>query len=94
MQASIAIVSCVLGLFAWWRTDLAGYLIGAVAIILPWPWTLLVMMPTNRLLEAMDVDAPTPRARPLTIIWGRMHLVRIAFGALATIVFLWTFQIG
>lgn len=94
MQASIAIVSCVLGLFAWWRTDLAGYLIGAVAIILPWPWTLLVMMPTNRLLEAMDVDAPNPRARPLIISWGRMHLVRIAFGALATIVFLWTFQIG
>ncbi len=62
MQASIAIVSCALGLLAWWRTDMAGYLVGAVAIILPWPWTLLVMMPTNRLLEAMDVHAPNPQA--------------------------------
>lgn len=94
MQASIAIVSCALGLFAWWRTDMAGYLVGAVAIILPWPWTLLVMMPTNRLLEAMDVHAPNPQARPLIIRWGRMHLVRIALGALATIAFLWTSQIG
>lgn len=52
------------------------------------------MMPTNRLLEAMDADVPNPQARPLIVRWGWMHLVRVALGALATIAFLWTSQIG
>ena len=89
MQASIAVLACVLGLIAWWRTGAPGFLAGAVAIILPWPWTLLVMMPTNRLLEAMEADADNPQARPLIVKWGKMHLVRVALGALATIAFLW-----
>ncbi len=89
MQASIAIVACVFGLIAWWMTGMPGYLVGAVAIILPWPWTLLAMMPTNRLLEAMDIDADNPQARPLIVKWGQMHLVRTALGLLATIAFLW-----
>ncbi|TIW31786.1 MAG: DUF1772 domain-containing protein, partial [Mesorhizobium sp.] len=53
MQASIAVVACVLGVIAWWQTGNLAYLVGAVLIILPWPWTLIAMMPTNRLLEAM-----------------------------------------
>ncbi|OHV90887.1 DUF1772 domain-containing protein [Mesorhizobium sp. ORS 3428] len=89
MQASIALVACALGLFAWWQTGTIGYLVGAIAIILPWPWTLLVMMPTNRLLEAMDVGADNPQARPLIVKWGKMHLIRVALGVLATIAFLW-----
>lgn len=41
MQASIAIVACVLGAVAWWQTGNLAYLVGAVLIILPWPWTLI-----------------------------------------------------
>ncbi|RWD61175.1 MAG: DUF1772 domain-containing protein [Mesorhizobium sp.] len=93
MQASVAIVACVLVLIAWWQTDVASFLAGAVAIILPWPWTLLVMMPTNRLLEAMEVEVDNPQARSMIVKWGKMHLVRIAFGALATIAFLWALHL-
>ena len=56
MQASIAIVACVLGLIAWWQTSTTAYIVGAILIILPWPWTLGVMLPTNRLLEAMNPE--------------------------------------
>ena len=89
MQASIAIVACVLGLIAWWQTGGLAYLAGAVAIILPWPWTLIVMMPTNTLLEAMDAAAINPQARALIVKWGKMHLVRATLGILATLAFLW-----
>ena len=89
MQASIAIVACVLGLIAWWQTGGPAYLAGAVAIILPWPWTLMVMMPTNRLLEAMDASADNPQARALIVKWGSLHLVRAGLGVLATLAFLW-----
>ena len=37
MQASIAIIACVLGLIAWWQTGGHAFLVGAVFIILPWP---------------------------------------------------------
>lgn len=93
MQASIAILACVLGLIAWWRTGVPGFLAGAVAIILPWPWTLLAMMPTNRLLKALKVEADNPQARSMIVQWGKMHLVRVALGALATIAFLWALHL-
>ncbi|TPL90713.1 DUF1772 domain-containing protein [Mesorhizobium sp. B2-3-13] len=89
MQASIAIVACVLGLVAWWQTGGLAFLSGAVTIILPWPWTLVVMMPTNRVLEAMDPEAANPLARALIVRWGNLHLVRAALGVLATLSFLW-----
>jgi Anthrone oxygenase len=88
MQASIAVAACVLGVVAWWQTGSLAFLVGAVMIILPWPWTLIVMMPTNRLLEAMDAADINPRARALIIKWGNLHLVRVALGVLATLAFL------
>lgn len=89
MQASIAIVACVLGLIAWWLIGGLAILVGAVLIILPWPWTLIAMMPTNRVLEAMDAGAANPQARLLIVKWGNLHLVRVALGVLATLAFFW-----
>jgi hypothetical protein len=89
MQASIAVVACVLGLVAWWQTSTVLFLAGAIFIILPWPWTLIAMMPTNRVLEAMDPAHVTPEARTLIVKWGSMHMVRTALGVLATLAFLW-----
>lgn len=88
MQASIAVVTCVLGVVAWWQTGSLGYLIGAVLIILPWPWTLVAMMPTNRLLAAMDAAASNPQARALIVKWGNLHLVRVMLGVLSALAFL------
>ncbi|UVK45980.1 DUF1772 domain-containing protein [Mesorhizobium sp. AR07] len=92
MQASIAIVACVLGLIAWWQTGGFAFLVGAVMIILPWPWTLIAMMPTNRVLEAME--AGNPQARFLIVKWGNLHLVRVSLGVLATLCFLWGSHLG
>src|ERR1700709_1459571 len=62
MQASIALVGCVLGLVAWWQTSHAGFLIGAVAMVAPWPWTLLAIKPTNDALLATEQAGPRTRA--------------------------------
>ncbi|TKB31219.1 MAG: DUF1772 domain-containing protein, partial [Mesorhizobium sp.] len=53
------------------------------------PWTLLVMMPANRLLEAMDANTINPEARTLIAKWGNLHMVRVGLGVLATLAFLW-----
>ena len=89
MQASIALIGCVLGLIAWWPTSQPGFLIGAAAMIAPWPWTLLVVKPTNDALLATGPDKAGPQTRALIVKWGMLHTVRTALGALATIAYLW-----
>jgi hypothetical protein len=89
MQAPLALVACVLGLIAWWQTGHDGFLIGAVAILAPWPWTLLGIKPTNDALLATDPDRAGPQTRALVVKWGALHVVRTALGALATLSFLW-----
>ncbi len=89
MQASIALIGCVLGLAAWWQTSHGGFLTGAIAMIAPWPWTLLAIKPTNDALLATAPDQAGPRTRALIVKWGMLHAVRTAFGALATLAYLW-----
>lgn len=87
MQASIALIGCVLGLVAWWQTSHGGFLAGAIAMIAPWPWTLLAIKPTNDALLATDQAGPQTRA--LIERWGMLHAVRTTLGALATLAYLW-----
>src|SRR5260370_29998336 len=65
MQAPLALLGCLLGVMAWWQTSHPGFLIGAVAIIAPWPWTLIGIKPTNDALLATEVDRAGPQTRAL-----------------------------
>jgi hypothetical protein len=89
MQASLALVGCLLGLIAWWQTSQPGFLIGAIAMVAPWPWTLLGIKPTNDALLATEPEKAGPPTRALVVKWGALHAVRTALGALATVAFLW-----
>jgi hypothetical protein len=89
MQAPLALVGFVLGSIAWWQASHAGFLLGAIAIIAPWPWTLLAIKPVNDALLATGPDQAGPPTRALILKWGALHAVRTALGALATTAFLW-----
>jgi hypothetical protein len=89
MQASLALVGFALGMVAWWQDSDPGWLIGAIAIIAPWPWTLIVIKPVNDALLATAPAQAGPSSRALIIRWGAMHAVRTALGALASLAFLW-----
>src|ERR1700675_2857499 len=89
MQAPLALLGCLLGVMAWWQTSQVGFLIGAVAIIAPWPWTLIGIKPTNDALLATEPDQAGPPTRALVVRLGALHAVRTALGALATLGFLW-----
>ena len=88
MQAPLAILGFVLGVVAWWLTGQAGFLIGALAMIAPWPWTLLTIKPVNDELVATEADKAGPPSRALLVRWGSLHAVRTALGAIATGAFL------
>jgi len=89
MQAPLAMIGFLLGLAAWWQSAHAAFLVGAVAMIAPWPWTMLVIKPVNDTLIATAPERADAASRALIVKWGTLHAVRTALGAIATLAFLW-----
>jgi hypothetical protein len=92
MQATLAVVAGVLGLLAWWHSGRTGFLAGALVMLANWPYTLLVIMPTNKVLMAADPADAGPHVRALIVRWGTLHAVRTAFGFAGCLLFLWALQ--
>jgi hypothetical protein len=89
MQAPLALISLVTGLFSWWLGGgvvwaIAALLIGAVV-----PFTFLGIMPTNRRLLASGRDLASPETRALLDKWATLHAVRTVLSLLATVVYVW-----
>lgn len=89
MQASLALASALFGLLAFWLTRDWRWLAGAVLIFANWPYTLIVILPVNKRLEATSPDRANAESRGLIESWGRLHAGRGALGAAATLVYLW-----
>jgi hypothetical protein len=89
MQAPLAILGFALGMIAWWQSPHPGFLIGAIAMIAPWPWTLFAIKPTNDALLATDPERAGPQSRALLVRWGALHAARTALGALASLALVW-----
>ena len=89
MQASIALVATALGLIAAYLAWDWRWLLGAALILAPWPWTLLIIMPVNQVLEATPPGAANAQTRALIEKWGTLHAGRSALGVAATLVYLW-----
>ena len=89
MQAPLAIIGFLLGLAAGWQTGHWAWLLGAAILIANWPYTLLGIMPTNRILMATEPAAAGPNSRALIEKWAALHAGRTALGFAATLIFLW-----
>ena len=89
MQASLALASALFGLLAFWLTRDWRWFAGAVLIFANWPYTLLAILPVNKRLEATPPDGANAETRVLIETWGRLHAVRSALGAAATLTYLW-----
>ncbi len=89
MQASLAIVSGVLGVLAIFFTYDWRWLLGAALILAPWPYTMFIIMPTNHVLNATLPQQATEQTRELVQQWGRLHMGRSALGMLAVAAYLW-----
>jgi len=89
MQATLAVVGFLLGALQWWQSGGGLWLVGALLLLANWPFTLMVIMPTNKALMATPSDAAGAMSRELVLKWGRLHAVRTALGVAATLVFLW-----
>lgn len=89
MQATLAVVGFLLGAATWWTTGDWRWLAGAVTLVANWPYTLLVIFPTNNALLAISEENAGPQSRALIEKWGGLHAVRTVLGGAATAIFLW-----
>ena len=89
MQAPLAILAGILGMAAFFTSYDWRWLLGAAVIVANWPYTLLVIMPTNNKLMAIAPEAAGPEARRTVDHWGALHAGRSALGTAAALIFLW-----
>ena len=88
MQASLAVVGCLSGL---WSAYLLGdswigygaLLLGAVV-----PFTLIVILPTNKQLLDPSLDRRGVEANGLLARWGRLHAIRTFLSSIAFVLLL------
>ena len=77
------------GLFAWYQSGEAGWLIGAVLLLGMFPFTGLLIVPTNWKLLKVDTKTDETTALALHRKWARMHNLRTLLGVPAFLIFLW-----
>jgi len=89
MQASLAVISALLGFWAAWQAQDWRWALGAAIILANWPYTLFGIMPTNHRIEAIPNEQADATARGLIVTWGGLHAVRTALGFAAVAAYLW-----
>jgi hypothetical protein len=88
MQASLAIVGGVFGFVAYFSALDWRWLFGAVVLLANWPYTIFMIMPTNRRLMDTPSETATAETRRMLERWGALHAGRSALGLVATLIFL------
>jgi hypothetical protein len=88
MQASLAIVGCLTGLWSGWVLKDAWVGLGAVLLGAVVPFTLTVILPTNKQLLDPSLDPRGNRATTLLLRWGRLHATRSVLSGIAFLLLL------
>jgi hypothetical protein len=89
MQASLVVGGGFFGAVAFFSSFEWRWLVGAAVFLVNWPYTIFVIMPTNRRLMNIPAGAATAETRRMIGRWGILHAGRSALGLVATVAFLW-----
>lgn len=88
MQAGLALVATSGAIGAWYTGAAVAWLFGALLIFAVVPYTLLVIMPTNKKLLDPAIDRTSDTVHGLLQHWGRLHAVRSVLALASSIVLL------
>ena len=88
MQASLAALGLAGAIVAWLTGAGTGWLAGGILLGSVIPFTLAVIMPTNKQLLAPNLAKGSPHTRALLVRWGWLHAVRSALSGIAFVLFL------
>lgn len=87
MQASLAVLSGLIAVLQWYLAGGTLWLVGGLIMLANWPYTLLVIMPTNHRLLASD-ELGENEVGALLQRWNQLHSFRTVLGVLATLAML------
>jgi uncharacterized membrane protein len=83
MQAILAAVGLIFSIAAWLAGATFWWLVGGVVLGSVIPFTLLVILPTNKQLLSPTVDRRSAQTERLLARWGTLHAVRSVLSGLA-----------
>jgi len=87
MQAGLALVGSLLGFLAFASTGYWLWVLGGLVLLSAWPYTLIVIKPTNDTLNATQPQTANADTRGLVERWGRLHAGRSGIGIAATLLY-------
>jgi hypothetical protein len=88
MQIILALAAAIAGISAWFLGAPRLWFVGAVLIFAVIPFTLLVIMPTNKKLLDPGLDHASEMTHQLLKDWGKLHAVRSILALGASVAFL------
>ena len=90
MQASLAVVGGLFGLVAYLSTLGWRWLLGAVVLLVNWPYTVFMIDHADQqALVDTPPEAATAETRRMLERWGALHAGRGVLGLMATLILLW-----
>jgi uncharacterized membrane protein len=88
MRVILALVATISSIAAWFLGAGVSWLAGGLLIFAVVPFTLIVIMPTNKKLLDPATDRTSDAVHRLLQHWGRLHAVRSILGLASSILLL------
>jgi uncharacterized membrane protein len=88
MQVPLALIGSLSALVSWWFDGGRAWLVGGLLLLVVIPFTLVVILPTNKRLESQELDLRSEEAERLVRRWGRLHAARTVLSGAAFVLFL------
>jgi len=89
MQATLAAVGLLSSIAAWIAGATFWWLVGGIVLGSVIPFTLIVILPTNKKLLSPTLDRRSVEAERLLARWGTLHAVRSILSGVALLLFLY-----
>jgi len=89
MQATLAAVGLLSSIAAWFAGASILWVVGGIVLGAVIPFTLIVILPTNKQLLNPSLDKQSAQTGRLLARWGRLHDVRSILSAFALLLFLY-----
>jgi hypothetical protein len=89
MQATLAAVGLVSSIAAWLAGASFFWVVGGVLLGSVIPFTLIVILPTNKRLLSPALDRRSAETERLLACWGMLHAVRSVLSGLALLLLLY-----
>ena len=89
LQATLAALGLLCSIAAWFAGATFWWLVGGVVMGAVIPFTLIVILPTNKQLLSPTLDRRSAQTERLLARWGTLHAVRSVLSGLALLLFLY-----